>query len=590
MTNTLRDYIIQQKLSGGLLNLHPETKATQVLQETALRFVKENELVLGGTFSAIAALQDPDVGTTGGAFIDGEAILGKWSATILQNQANQSGNIILTLPTNTGTLALTTDLPAISVTNGILNGSYNSGAISFAPYASKQSTLQHFYLGATNPTITTRLNFDGYLYATRLYSAGQQVLTSSTGIEVDPVFTAHTVYSIANGTGFLKNNGSGTWTYDNNTYLTTTTAGNTYVPLTRTVAGVNLVDNITATELTAAINVATQSLKGVMSAEDKINLDTLVALLATNDGDTVVNTIAEVLSIFANYPEGADFVTALAGKQPIDADLTSIAALTGTTGLLRKTAANVWSLDTRAFITGNQSITLSGDISGTGTTSISTTIGAGKVINTMLANSTISGIALGGSLNNLTISSGLSGTVSTYNGSAAVTISHADTSAQASINNSNGNVIQDVTLDTYGHVTGLASTNLDDRYYQESEISVFDVGATSPVTVSISSKKATLSLASAYGDTLNPYASKTANYILAAPNGSAGVPSFRAFVNNDLPNSGITAGTYTAVQVNSKGIATAGAYSIEVGSSTQTAPSAELIIGGLFFLDKSALA
>lgn len=49
------------------------------------------------------------------------------------------------------------------------------------------------------------------------------------------------------------------------------------------------------------------------------------------------------------------------------------------------------------------------------------------------------------------------------------TISHADTSTQTSVNNSNGNVIQDVTLDTYGHVTGLASVDLDGRYYTETE-------------------------------------------------------------------------------------------------------------------------
>lgn len=40
------------------------------------------------------------------------------------------------------------------------------------------------------------------------------------------------------------------------------------------------------------------------------------------------------------------------------------------------------------------------------------------------------------------------------------TISHADTSSQASVNNSGTTVIQDVTLDTYGHVTGLASTTI----------------------------------------------------------------------------------------------------------------------------------
>jgi carbonic anhydrase/acetyltransferase-like protein (isoleucine patch superfamily) len=48
-------------------------------------------------------------------------------------------------------------------------------------------------------------------------------------------------------------------------------------------------------------------------------------------------------------------------------------------------------------------------------------------------------------------------------------ISHDDTSTQASVDNSAGNVIQDVTLDTNGHITALGSVNLDDRYYTETE-------------------------------------------------------------------------------------------------------------------------
>lgn len=37
-----------------------------------------------------------------------------------------------------------------------------------------------------------------------------------------------------------------------------------------------------------------------------------------------------------------------------------------------------------------------------------------------------------------------------------------------------------------------------------------------------------------YGDSKNPYANKTANYALMAPNGSAGAPIFRAVVTNDI--------------------------------------------------------
>ena len=47
--------------------------------------------------------------------------------------------------------------------------------------------------------------------------------------------------------------------------------------------------------------------------------------------------------------------------------------------------------------------------------------------------------------------------------------SHTDTSSQASVDNSNGTVIQDITLDTYGHITGLGSVDLDGRYYTETE-------------------------------------------------------------------------------------------------------------------------
>lgn len=60
--------------------------------------------------------------------------------------------------------------------------------------------------------------------------------------------------------------------------------------------------------------------------------------------------------------------------QAWDADLDAIAAIAGNTGLLKKTAANTWSLDTSTYLTANQTITLSGDISGSGTTAITTTL------------------------------------------------------------------------------------------------------------------------------------------------------------------------------------------------------------------------
>jgi len=64
---------------------------------------------------------------------------------------------------------------------------------------------------------------------------------------------------------------------------------------------------------------------------------------------------------------------------------------------------------------------------------------------------------------------------------------------------------------------------------------VTSVSGTSPVSVATGTTTPVISLASGYGDTKNPYASKTANYVLASPNGADGVPTFRAIVASDIP-------------------------------------------------------
>ena len=54
-------------------------------------------------------------------------------------------------------------------------------------------------------------------------------------------------------------------------------------------------------------------------------------------------------------------------------------------------------------------------------------------------------------------------------------------------------------------------------------------------------------------------------------------------VSVTMADSGVAAGTYSAVQVNAKGLAVAGGQMIEIGSSGQTTPSASLANGGIFF-------
>ena len=106
------------------------------------------------------------------------------------------------------------------------------------------------------------------------------------------------------------------------------------------------------------------------------------------------------------------------------------------------------------------------------------------------------------------------------------------------------------------------------------------VQATSPVTSSVNtaqtgSLNTTIALADNYGDTKNPYASKTKNYVLAAGATANSVPSFRALVAADIPNlaaSKITSGTFDAARIPTLSITdkTSGTLTVARGGTGQT--------------------
>lgn len=96
----------------------------------------------------------------------------------------------------------------------------------------------------------------------------------------------------------------------------------------------------------------------------------------TFSGTVTATTFSGSGASLTSIPQSAvtNLTTDLSGKQPLDADLTAIAGLAGTSGLLKKTAADTWTLDTSTYLTSNQTITLSGDATGSGTTSITVAV------------------------------------------------------------------------------------------------------------------------------------------------------------------------------------------------------------------------
>jgi phage-related tail fiber protein len=90
-------------------------------------------------------------------------------------------------------------------------------------------------------------------------------------------------------------------------------------------------------------------------------------------------TSASTATITPAFSSLTGLPTTLAGHgitngQVLSADLTAIAALAGTSGLLKKTAGGSWALDTNTYLTSNQAITVSGDATGSGTTSLALTL------------------------------------------------------------------------------------------------------------------------------------------------------------------------------------------------------------------------
>lgn len=123
---------------------------------------------------------------------------------------------------------------------------------------------------------------------------------------------------------------------------------------------------------------------------------------------------------------------------------------------------------TATTLANSRTISLSGDISGSASFNGSSNITITATVADDSHNHTISNVdglqtALNSTasyFNTISAGSGLTG-----GGSIGTnpTISHADTSSQGSVNNSGRTYIQDIYLDTYGHVTGLSSSQVPDE-------------------------------------------------------------------------------------------------------------------------------
>ena len=89
-----------------------------------------------------------------------------------------AGTNVSITPAADGNITIaSTDTNTATHADGIMDGSNTGTQVSYEPYSTQQARLS-FDTSGTNPTRTDRLNLNGYLYATKLYSGGSEVLTA----------------------------------------------------------------------------------------------------------------------------------------------------------------------------------------------------------------------------------------------------------------------------------------------------------------------------------------------------------------------------------------------------------------------------
>jgi len=205
----------------------------------------------------------------------------------------------------------------------------------------------------------------------------------------------------------------------------------------------------------------------------------------------------------------------------------------GTTALvfIEFAAVQTYTAGTGLTLSTNQfSITNTGTAGTYGSASavpVITTNAQGQVTGVTNTSIAILGSAVSGDISGN--AANVTGTVAVTNGGTGQTTY---TDGQLLIGNTTGSTLTKSTL-TAG--TGISVTNGAGSITIASSVTpVTSVTGTSPV-VSSGGTTPAISLAAGYGDTLNPYASKTAAHVLAAPAGAAGVPTFRALVATDIP-------------------------------------------------------
>lgn len=472
-----------------------------------------------------------------------DANLATKQATISLTTTGSSGSSTLvgaTLNVPTYTLAglggqpLATNLTSIG---GLANAAgvlYNNGTGTFSyttvptltgtnfsgiPYSAMTGTVPTWNQNTTGnaATVTTNANLTGIV--TSVGNATSIAANAITDGYISSATNWNTAYNTRVQSGLLSarplTGTAGRYYYATDNGITYYDNGTAWVIMVGALSG----------DITTAANGLTTTLATVNANVGSFGSASSVATFTVNAKGLITSAASTGIQIAESQVTG--LVTDLSNKQPLATNLTSLAALSYTAGthFVKMTAAGTFALDNSTYLTGNQSITwtASNDVSGSasGTTAISPALTV-----TGLRSVALPALLLGGGL--------LKYTGTTTN-------------------------------------TWVFDTN---TYLTTAVTSVSGTGTVSGLTLTGTvTTTGNLTLGGTLAVTSSNFASQTANTVLAAPNGIAGVPTFRVLVAADIPALSYASPSATF---------TLGTTSIALGSTTTTVAGLSSIASSKF--------